>query len=98
MSFYAAPKIDLNIKGSQSEGFTLLLPCYCYSEEFYKLGIRYLSSSHYEKYAQAKLPKNWSYILNETKEGKIVSLFNEEAVLKAKITYGLFVDVDFQST
>ncbi|MFN4174081.1 MAG: hypothetical protein ACK4HV_03130 [Parachlamydiaceae bacterium] len=95
MSFYDPPKVDSNIKGSLAKGFSLNLPNYCFRQNFLKLGIRFNSIDKNERYAYAKLPKRWSYVLKEGKEGFTVLLLNENAIPKAKILYGLFIDVDF---
>jgi len=97
MSFYIPPEINLQINGRARDGLTMLLPYYCYKEEFYKMGIRYLSPKPDEPYATARLPRNWTVSVISTREGKKVSLFYAEGCLKAKVMYGLFVDVDFST-
>lgn len=95
MSFYDCPNIDLNIQNSRTNGVTLLLPYREYDVAFKKLGIDFLFPKPDDQLALARLPKNWTIHLVEKKNEKTVSLSDGNGILKAKVMYGLFVDVDF---
>lgn len=93
MSFYMPPPIDLKIENT-AKGTSLLLPYNEYRWDFQKLGIHFTSQGS-ASLAKATLPKNWTYTVQRNSYETILHLFDADAQLKAKVMYGLFLDVEF---